>query len=143
VSSLAVLKRALPAVFKWAATSQTKGTLNHALSNINPHNNNCTTERVTLLSKHKGRLFEVLIKAVQSFPDDGVVVFYGLGCFTFFTKVVEAKVYVKDDYVRLISNSINAPPTLPDSDKPLHIANCLITLANLCTFKFDNQYSSA
>eukprot|EP01122_Echinamoeba_exundans_P010523 TRINITY_DN395_c0_g2_i1.p1 TRINITY_DN395_c0_g2~~TRINITY_DN395_c0_g2_i1.p1 ORF type:complete len:577 (+),score=82.98 TRINITY_DN395_c0_g2_i1:1782-3512(+) len=123
-TSATIQSTGLPNVFKWAATSSVQ-------------------ERVAFLLKHKGKVFEHLSKAATTFPLDPKTVFYSLGSFTFFSKLVEAKPMFSDDHAQLIIKQLQSPPKIfSDDDLSLHISNLLITLANFCTFKFDSQYSA-
>jgi len=57
--------------------------------------------------------------------------------------VTESKELIKEEHIKALVKSAQEPPQLSDENKSLHISNCMITLANLCTFKFDQNYSGA
>lgn len=49
-----------------------------------------------------------------------------------------------EEHAQVIVKQLQNPPKIfSEDDLPLHIANLLITLANICTFKFDSQYSGS
>eukprot|EP01125_Pyxidicula_operculata_P005984 TRINITY_DN2092_c0_g1_i2.p2 TRINITY_DN2092_c0_g1~~TRINITY_DN2092_c0_g1_i2.p2 ORF type:complete len:568 (-),score=89.44 TRINITY_DN2092_c0_g1_i2:394-2097(-) len=87
-------------------------------------------------------VLDVLYFAAKEFFDDHEIVFYALGCFTFFTDITESKQYFKDEYCKLLVSSIQNPPKLLDkSNASIHVNNCLISLCNICSCNFDHEHT--
>ena len=114
-ASLPCLQIGLPAFAKWATTAS-------------------VAERIAILDKYKGVLFEMLVGSANEFKSDGVVVFYSLLSFGPLLRLAEAKPYFTSTIASLLAGSLQEPPTsLLEDDRVRHCANCVIALSNACT----------
>lgn len=122
-ASTMALQVGLPAFAKWATTAS-------------------VAERISILEKHKGSVFELLLDSASQNKTDGVIVFYSLHALGPFMRLFEAKQYWTPAMATLLAESLRSPPaSLSAEDRTRHCTNCLISLSNACTFNKSNKDS--
>lgn len=121
--SLVVQESALSALFKWAEKSS-------------------VADKILALEKLQD-LFNIILKALKKFPKSTQIQFYGVATFTSFTKLMEAKDLFSEEIANTLVISINkCPIDLSDSNRIYYTINCIMSLANICTYKYETHYAS-
>lgn len=118
--SLIVQESALSALFKWAEKSS-------------------VADKISVLESHS-QLFKTILSSIARFPKSSIIQFYGLAVFTSFTKLMESKALFSEELVEKLVASVKTQPSeLSDQNKIYYIANCITSLANICTCKYETS----